>query len=373
MRVFLQVGGRLTSAAAQRVQPKGDMMRILAVDDDPVILDLLKNTITDIDGYTLTCVDTCEGALDAIRAAEDPFDCLLLDIILPGTSGIELCKKLRRTPFYKSVPILMITASREVGLMDKAFQAGATDFISKPLHPIELKARINSAGLLNQSLLREHEAKRSLNELAHSIKLGFEEPFTLNAEGTSTLLSIENWLLRLDAGCYAMQLFTFQVECARGIHRAISPLAFRQRMEIIADAAIDALSGRRARLAYAGSGRFICIVLGRSRLNSRQVLAEIDATLALTWDDRAAHVPQRPKLVLKELSTQRFWSGNSASHCLRQHIETEDSFAALAGDEDQNIFAKLDNRDQEDVAEGIIPARPDFISETIYKDQRDCR
>ena len=72
-------------------------MRILAVDDDPVILDLLTDVFCLQDGYELECHSTAESGIAALTEAKHPFDCILLDIMLPGISGVEMCQKLRQT------------------------------------------------------------------------------------------------------------------------------------------------------------------------------------------------------------------------------------------------------------------------------------
>jgi len=84
------------------------MMRILAVDDDPVILDLLTGCLTENDNYELVCAESSEEALELMRDAKVPFDSFLLDIMLPGISGISLCETIRDIPFYRAVPIVMI-------------------------------------------------------------------------------------------------------------------------------------------------------------------------------------------------------------------------------------------------------------------------
>ena len=84
-------------------------MRILAVDDDPIIHDLLRDGLASQNNIDLTCVESAEDALEVLHGAEKPFDTFLLDILLPGTDGIELCRDIRALEEHRTTPIIMIT------------------------------------------------------------------------------------------------------------------------------------------------------------------------------------------------------------------------------------------------------------------------
>lgn len=317
-------------------------MRILAVDDDPIILQLLTSCLTERDNYHLTCCETAEAALELVQDPKHRFDCFLLDVMLPGIDGIELCEALRNTEACASTPILMITASQEVGLMRRVFRAGATDFITKPLNGIELGARINTAGMLNASLLREQHAQHSLDELTQEMKIRFEEPISLRVDGMSEFLSLENELLRLGTGCYAIDLFSVQVDQMRGVYRTVKAPAFRNSLEQIAKVVVAALEKTSSRLAYAGSGRFIGFNLGRVRLNLDEALKQMNENLAESWDEVASGIPVPPDLLIKPLSEKRLWSAVSASDSLRKNVIVTDPFINVSMDDERELFSRLD-------------------------------
>lgn len=319
-------------------------MRILAVDDDLLILDLLKGCLTKENRYDLTCCETSEEALRLIELDVTHFDCFLLDIMMPGVDGIELCDQLRQTRRYRTTPILMITASREPDLMERAFYAGATDFISKPLEGIELGARINSAAMLNDSLHRERAARHSLAELTEKSRLRFEEEVSLDGTGVTTLLAMENALLRMSAGCYAMTLFSIDISGLRGIHKAVTPPQFRHHLEAVATAAMAAAGDRTCKLAYTGSGRFVGAMIGRARLDKHAMLDRLTAQLDDAWDPSASGALLAPKIQLNTVSDQRLWSGLSACDRLREHLESSDFTPRVQKAQEDKLFARFDAR-----------------------------
>ena len=132
-------------------------MKILAVDDDEFIRDLLVGALSEIGLDDITVTDSAESALELVAAAEKPFECLLLDIRLPGKNGLELCSLLRRHTDYTSCPILMITSVSDKAHIDRAFRAGASDYVTKPLNMAELAARISFA---QQELSRDKRVKQ---------------------------------------------------------------------------------------------------------------------------------------------------------------------------------------------------------------------
>lgn len=318
------------------------MMRILAVDDDPVILDLLTGCLTENDNYELTCCESSEEALDIMQESSQPFDSFLLDIMMPGINGISLCEMIRDVPFYRAVPIIMITASKEPAMMQRAFDAGATDFLCKPLDGVELSARINAASMLNASLLREREAQHTLAELTQMMQIRFDEDFDLDVSACSDVSTLENYLLRLPSGCFSMSLFSISVDGARGIYRAVKAPAFRRQMEQVARASVYSLEGMRFHLAYAGSGRFIGVVMSRARLNTASMAGRMREHLEKNWDGKGMNGGLAPSLQVHSVTEQRLWSGLSASNKLREYLQSWDPLHGLARHDEDNLFAQLE-------------------------------
>jgi class 3 adenylate cyclase len=134
--------------------------KILVVDDTPANVKLLVDVLT-VSGYAATAATNGEEALAQI--ASDPPDLVLLDIMMPGLSGYEVCQRLRANPDTALLPIVLCTSLDPQQERIKGIEAGADDFITKPINRPELLARVKS--LLRIKVLQD-EVKSQAAELA---------------------------------------------------------------------------------------------------------------------------------------------------------------------------------------------------------------
>src|SRR5690606_24256529 len=107
-------------------------MRILAVDDDKLVLEILSLLVKRAGYPQIETASSAGVALELITAASEPYQCILLDIQMPVMDGVEFCDLLRRIPDYADCPIIMVTAMTDKIWMDQAYDAGATDYVTKP-------------------------------------------------------------------------------------------------------------------------------------------------------------------------------------------------------------------------------------------------
>lgn len=124
--------------ADRSAAPDDDAPHLLVVDDDTRIRNLLKQYLTE-NGFRITVAGNADEARRQLAGLD--FDLLILDIMMPGETGVELTKSLR---VEKSVPILMLTALSETDSRITGLEAGADDYLSKPFDPRELILRINN-------------------------------------------------------------------------------------------------------------------------------------------------------------------------------------------------------------------------------------
>lgn len=133
---------------------------ILIVDDDSSVVIALHKVLQDIG--RIRFASTASQALEMINGTRP--DLILLDVELPDINGLKLCIMLKQDVETASIPVLFITSKIETGFEEKVFDAGASDFITKPLKPRVVAARV-------QTHLAYHKALVQLNKLAHTDSL----------------------------------------------------------------------------------------------------------------------------------------------------------------------------------------------------------
>jgi two-component system alkaline phosphatase synthesis response regulator PhoP len=115
--------------------------KILVVDDEEDILELVQYNLTK-NGYKAVCVGTGENALKAAKA--DSPDLIILDLMLPGLDGLEVCKILKADSRTSAIPIVMLTAKGEEADVVAGLELGADDYVTKPFSPRILLARLRA-------------------------------------------------------------------------------------------------------------------------------------------------------------------------------------------------------------------------------------
>jgi len=116
------------------------MPHILIVEDEPAIAGLLREDLA-LEGYDVSVVGDGEAAIAAV--ASGPFDLVILDVMLPGKDGFEVCREMRRAGL--TLPIIMLTAKTHESDKVMGLEIGADDYVTKPFSPRELRARVKAA------------------------------------------------------------------------------------------------------------------------------------------------------------------------------------------------------------------------------------
>ena len=148
------------------------MVRVLLIEDDPAISDITRYFLSAQPGYSVTCART--GG-EALSCARDSFDVIIMDILLPDTDGISLCRTLRQ---WHHCPILFSSALDDSDTIVRAMQMGGDDFIAKPYDNKVLLARIEAnLRRVRMEAERNHEGGFTLG------------PFTLDDAASQALLS----------------------------------------------------------------------------------------------------------------------------------------------------------------------------------------
>ena len=127
---------------------------ILVVEDEEDILDLISYNLKQA-GFSVIAVESGEEALEV--ASEEKFSLVLLDLMLPGIDGLEVCRLLRAKPETKNIPVLMLTARTEELDRIVGLELGADDYLTKPFSPRELVLRV-------RAILRRAEVVESVSD-----------------------------------------------------------------------------------------------------------------------------------------------------------------------------------------------------------------
>lgn len=196
---------------------------ILLADDDPANLDLLSAVLMD-EGYQVVAVKDGAKAIE-VAPKVDP-QVVLLDVVMPGMSGYEVCRQLRKTSEFKHVPILFLSGLTEQESIVEGFHAGGVDYVSKPFNRKELLARIEThlqltrlreevvkKNATNESLLRvvTHDMANQLQAIAPLAELGvrlsqdekstdFFERILSCSENAASIISFVRKMIAVEAG-----------------------------------------------------------------------------------------------------------------------------------------------------------------------------
>ena len=147
--------------------------RVLIVDDDLLVRETMRDYIAHL-GYAVRDVGSAAEAL--IEIAKEFPDLILLDVRMPGMTGIDLCRQLKSDPVTHLIPVVLLTAERELDSRVAGLAAGADDYFTKPVHPRELGARLRSLIRLKRVLEELEEAESLITSLALTIEA--RDPYT---------------------------------------------------------------------------------------------------------------------------------------------------------------------------------------------------
>ena len=171
---------------------------ILIVDDEPDNFDVIE-TLLSVQGYHLYYASNGQEALSVLDTVNP--DLILLDVMMPGLNGIDVCKKIKADLQWKIVPVIMVTALSSKEDLALCLEAGADDFISKPVNRLELCARVKSMLRIKQqhdtiqhfSDLQRNTINvlgRNLQELTGNLVLSLSQELNTPVNGISSIIEL---------------------------------------------------------------------------------------------------------------------------------------------------------------------------------------
>lgn len=240
-------------------------MRILAVDDDPFIRELLPVVFREADYPYLTLADSGAAALDLLNSTKEHFDCLLLDIEMPEMDGITLCRRVRSMEAYQDTPILMVTSRADAISIERAFAAGANDYVTKPFDVKDIATRVHIAERMLENTQRAprldpHHLQEGGEPGAHGFALA--DPVHINGVEQLVLpFSLGNYLSQLSRQHLDIcQVFAAKIEHIDELYATCNSREFARAIASAATAIARVVDCPQLLMTHNGSGTLLCIV-----------------------------------------------------------------------------------------------------------------
>ena len=139
---------------------------MLIVDDTPTNIAVVSGVLKD--SFRTKVATNGEKALAIANDAEKP-DLILLDVMMPGMDGYEVCRRLKDIPATRDIPIIFLTAKTEVEEEEKGFDVGGVDYIHKPFSAPIVLARVRTQLALQEALIEAKEARHQADLLLHAL------------------------------------------------------------------------------------------------------------------------------------------------------------------------------------------------------------
>lgn len=288
-------GGWLTDDIIPKQQNTGikDLTNILVVDDDPFIVEIMPKITAEVGFLKVSAAASGEEALSLLANPNMIFDCLLLDINMPGMDGIELCSRVRQIPQYRDTPVIMLTAKRDIQRMSDAYRAGATDYFTKPFVISELSTRLRlvekSSHLQRASSYADEEGPGHDLSRVRSSGLKASKGQRLEAvKGLIDQVAFYNYLTQLprlqatDIQIFAVSIDFIKLNWARSLSKEFVPL-----LQSVAVTTADCLGGDQTLMAYTEDGTLLIALTSSIIISPVTIEKNIENSLNRSISDRS--------------------------------------------------------------------------------------
>jgi len=300
-------------------------VRILLVDDDPVFTELICANLREWGFDDITHAESAAAAIELVETQRVPYDCFLIDIEMEQMDGIELCAVLREREECRSTPMIMVTAGEAAQYMERAFKAGATDFMRKPLDPVELAGRINSAMLLVKTTKVERHSRAALRALISFasdfdlIDLGERVSFP-DVNGMVDYYQIENRLLRMEKGLYPLSLFRVEIRDFVALFSRSERSNVLQHLQAISHVISETVNSRRFLMSYIGNGKFVICVMEHTDIVPQLMQTRLSDRVRQAISELPDGKANEMELELTALTSHRIQSSQTALEILTKEM-----------------------------------------------------
>lgn len=282
-------------------------MKILAIDDEKLALDLLAICLKESGYQDFTSYSDPELAMRMIIREKPEFDCILLDISMPGRSGLDLCRDIRSIERYRHVPIIMITGKADRPNVDAAFARGATDYVTKPFDAFEVGHRIRLAEAMVTERKAAMDSYLAIEAVQKSEKPALGRLAARNShawiEGRHLIgqAELQNYLSQITKSSqrYA-EIFGVRIIDIDKLFDTLEPHEFLEVVDEVAGAITASVDKPNTLVSLLGNGTFICTIGAPVREN----LSDLEDLISA---ECAARLQRRfPRLSIQLLATEPF-------------------------------------------------------------------
>ncbi len=256
-------------------------MKILVVDDSRSQVMLLSGILRAAGHEDLLTAHDAGEALsileDRMAADGDPgVDLILMDIVMPRMDGIEATKRLKADERFRDIPVIMVTVRDEAASLERALEAGAIDYISKPVNRLELCARVRSVLRLKEETDRRKARERELEALTEKLEqLSNQDGLTaVSNRRRFEEVYAKEWPRARREGM-SLSLLMIDIDCFKAYNDTYGHLKGDACLKAVAEAICMALKRPGDFVARYGGEEFVVILPGTDAYGARAIAGEI--------------------------------------------------------------------------------------------------
>jgi len=260
-------------------------MKILVVDDSISQAMLLTGILRQAGYDNIVEAHDAAAALDTLengvgRDGDPDVDLILMDIVMPGMDGIEATKRLKADERFRDVPVIMVTVRDEVASLERALEAGANDYISKPVNRLELCARVRSVLRLKEEIDRRKARERELEALTERLEqLSNQDGLTAVSNRRRFEEVYEKEWLRAKRDGAPLSLLMIDIDCFKAYNDTYGHLKGDCCLKAVAEAICMVLKRPGDFVARYGGEEFVVILPGTGEAGALAIAEDIRANV----------------------------------------------------------------------------------------------
>lgn len=196
--------------------------RVLVVDDEPGMFDVIEALLFR-EGHELIYAASGQEAINALQDLQP--DVILMDVMMPDMDGLETCRRIKANETWRNIPVIMVTALSSKEDLARSLDAGADDFLSKPVNGIELRARVRSMLRIKEQYDALQSTLQLREDLSNMVVHDLRNPLT------SIILANQMLLLQSNLTDFSLQRLNLIQKAAKDLNSMVDDLLMLAKMD----------------------------------------------------------------------------------------------------------------------------------------------